>query len=150
MDIYIRIYAYVQGVLLSFPGGQLLTWDDSMNAGFVCHKAVVLRAPIKETPCTHFKEERGHVVKHYYCLPSLSRIHVNTFIGFRECIWTSCLYSLACFLLAAEKGFHYVFSLIAESHTYGGQSICRCHVFKGSTVLTSPDTVPMICLNILD
>jgi hypothetical protein len=30
--------------LLPFPGVQLLTQDDSMNAGFLCDKAVVLIA----------------------------------------------------------------------------------------------------------
>jgi len=55
------------------------------------------------------------------------------------------LYLLACFLLA-EESFHYIFSPTKESQTHRGQSICRCHVFKGWKVLTSSDTVPMTCL----
>ena len=44
--------------LLPFPGAQLLTQDDRVNAGFLCDKTVVLNEPIEETPCTYFMEAR--------------------------------------------------------------------------------------------
>ena len=47
--------------LLPFPGAQLLTQDDRMNAGFLCDKAVVLKEPIEKTPCTHFMEVRTFI-----------------------------------------------------------------------------------------
>jgi hypothetical protein len=47
--------------LLSFPGAQLLTQDDRMNAVFLCDKAVVLKEPIEKTPCTHFMEVRNFI-----------------------------------------------------------------------------------------
>lgn len=54
-DGYMHMYTAYH---LPFPGAQLLTQDNSVNAGFLCDKAVVLKEPIGETPCTHFMEAR--------------------------------------------------------------------------------------------
>lgn len=60
---------------------------------FYVIKLSCLRNRQKRHP-VHTSWKGGLAVKHYDSLPSLSRIHINTFIGFRECIWTSFCISL--------------------------------------------------------